>query len=410
MRFFPISRFVSRWLFLLLLLTAYCGVQAQMLNLPQQDNSSDSWDVGINLGTTQFFGDAANHNYFRKWSGESRLGVQIYAKRMISPVFGLGLNIFSTGVSSIKDRKSDGTAVDYSLWGNYDDLSLFGYANFSNLFGGTNSDRRFSVYGTLGFGISTWNTALTDNISGIVLRSGTTSGGSRFTNKAFVVPFGAGFDYRINDKWSVRAGGTMTTIFSDYVDEWKGGAKNDQLFYSHLGVTYYIHPGKHDWLRKKSRRRNKRSEEDMNKRPIPIYDYMVNPGPTPGSASGGQPEVDVMSLPLQPPAAPVKTAVQQTPPPTASHEEQAVGLRFRIQVLASRVPMDPLLMQKKYHFEYPVKVFHQDGLYRFTVGQFTSYHEALNESLRLRGLGVTGAFVTAYRDGMRVPLTKAMMK
>jgi hypothetical protein len=407
MRFSTIANSVFRFLFLFVLLTAYSGAFSQTLNIPSQEQSTDKWDVGINLGTTQFYGDASNHNYLQKWSGESRLGVQIYAKRMFSPVFGAGINLYSTGINSIKDRKSDGTAVDYSMAGNYDDLTIFAYANFSNLFGSYNSDRKFSVYGTLGFGVSTWNTALTNNITGGIIHSGTTAGSTTYGNKALVVPFGAGVDYRINNRWSVHAGGTMTTVLSDYVDEWKDGAKYDQLLYTHVGVTYYINPGKHaSLLGKKKTRRRRRSQDDMNKRPIPIFDYMVNPGPTPAEAVG-KPGVEVMSLPLQPGAAPQKAPVQKI----EKQQSSAHGLQFRIQVLASKVPLrDPLLLQAKYKFEYPVKVVHQDGYYRYTVGQFVSYQNALVECRKILGKGVRGAFVTAYLNGYRVPLTQKMMQ
>ncbi|MBE0650522.1 MAG: outer membrane beta-barrel protein [Bacteroidales bacterium] len=404
MRFSNIANSVSRFLILFVLITASSEVFSQTLSIPSQDNSTDKWDLNFNLGATQFFGDASNHSYFQKWKGESRLGIQISVKKMFSPVFGAGLSLYSTGINSIKDRKSDGTIVDYTLGGNYDDLTAFAYANFSNLFGSYNSDRKISIYGTLGFGVSTWNTALTDNISGAVIHSGTTVGTTKFANKALAIPFGAGVDYRINDNWSVHANGTLTTILSDYVDEWKDGAKYDQLFFTNIGVTYYIHPGKHESLlgRKKSRR-NRKSQDEMNKRPIPIFDYMVNPEPAPVE-SGGKSEVDMMTLPVQPATSP------ESPAPETKQQQPDAGLQYRVQILASRVPLrDPLLLQAKYKFDYPVKVFHQDGLYRYTVGQFSSYQVALSESRKLNSKGVNGAFVTAYRDGLRVPLTNAMM-
>lgn len=403
MRISTFANSVSRFLLIFVLILAYSGVFSQNLIMPPQSSTpNNKWDLNLNLGATQFYGDVSSHNYFQKWKGESRLGVQINLKKMFSPVIGAGISIYSTGISSIKDRKADGTKVDYSLGGNYDDLTVFAYANFSNLFGSYKQDRKLSIYGTLGFGVSTWNTALTDNISGSIIHSGTTVGTTKYANKALCVPLGVGLDYRINDHWGAHIGGTFTTVLSDDVDVWHDGFKYDQLLYSNVGVTYFIKPGKHVKLpgRKKSRR-NRRSEDEMNKRPIPIFDYMVNPGPVPVE-SEQKPEVDVLQLPLQ--KTPTTASEQKT-------EQSVSGLQFRVQVLASRVPLrDPLLLQAKYKFDYPIKVVHQDGLYRYTVGQFNSFQDALIESRKLVRQGVAGAFVTAYRDDRRVPLTKKMMQ
>ncbi len=401
MRISTSANSIYRFLLLFVLISACSGAFSQTLNIPPQSTPKGKWDLNLNLGTTQFYGDVSSHNYFKKWSGESKLGVQIYVKKMFNPVIGAGVSLYSTGINSIKDRKADGTKVDYSLGGNYDDLTVFVYANFSNLFGNYKRDRKLSIYGTLGFGVSTWNTALTDNISGAIIHSGTTVGSTKYANKALSVPIGAGLDYRINDRWAVHAGGTLTTILSDDVDEWHDGFKYDQLLYLNVGVTYFIKPGKHGKLlgRKKSRK-SKNSDGEMNKRPIPIFDYMVNPGPVPVE-SEQKPEVDVLQLPLQ------KT---QTNAPKQKAGQSVSGLQFRVQVMASRVPLrDPLLLQAKYKFDYSIKVVHQDGLYRYTVGQFSAYQDALIESRKLLREGVAGAFVTAYRDGRRVPLTKQMM-
>ena len=402
MRIPTIVNSVSRSLLLFVLISAFSGAFSQTLLIPPQSTPQDNWDLSLNLGATQFYGDVSSHNYFQKWNGESRLGVQINVKKMFSPIIGVGISLYSTGISSIKDRKADGTKVDYSLGGNYDDLTVFAYANFSNLFGSYNKDRKLSIYGTLGLGVSTWNTALTDNISGSIIHSGTTVGAAKYANKAFCVPLGAGVDYRINDHWAAHVGGTFTTVLSDDVDVWHDGFKYDQLLYSNVGVTYFIKPGRHgELLGRKKSRKNRRSEDEMNKRPIPIFDYMVNPEPNPVE-TGQKQEVDVLQLPLQ--ETPAKTPEQKA-------EQSVSGLQFRVQVLASRVPLgDPLLLQAKYRFDYPVKVVHQDGLYRYTVGQFSSFQDALIENRKLLRKGVAGAFVTAYRDGRRIPLTKQMMQ
>lgn len=393
MRNSGLLKFTSRFLLLFMLFSVACPAAfSQMLNVPQKQEptSLDTWDVGLNLGITQFYGDVSSHNYFQKLSGESRIGVRIYAKKMFNPAIGAGVSLFSTGIESIKDRNK-GQVVSYNLGGNYDDLTVFAYANLNNLFGAYKDNRRLSVFGTLGFGISTWKTALTNNITGAIVRSGSGDGTRKYANKALCVPVGAGLDYKIDSHWAVHAGGTFTTVLSDDLDLWHDGAKYDQLFYTHVGVTYYLKPGHGSFHHRK---RNKR-RGPVNKQPIPIFDYMVNPVQPPvDSIKKSKPDVLVIS--------PKRTS--------AAEQKAKPNFEFRVQIAASRKHLDPLLLRAKYKLDYPVKVVHQDGYYLYSVGNYSSYQDALAGCRNILLSGVQGAFVTAYLNNQRVHLTNKMMQ
>lgn len=395
MRISSFATSIFRILLLFVLVLAVSGAYSQAYMPSPQTTSVDKWDVGLDLGYTQFYGDVSSHNYFQKLSGESRIGVEVYARRMFNPAVGAGIGLFSAGLRSIKD-KENGKTVSYTMGGNFDDLSVFAYADFSNLIGNYRSSRKLSVYGKLGLGVSIWNTGLTNNITGSIIRSGTTSGSTKYANKALCVPLGAGLDYRINDHWAVHAGGTFTTVLSDDVDLWHGGFKYDQLFYTHVGVTYYIQPGHHGSLlgenNERTRHRRNRRKRQINKASIPIFDYMVNPAP---EVTPLKPKLDELHVPLKAPS---------------GEKATSTGVQFRIQIMASRVRLDPVLLQAKYKFDYPVKEVHQDGYYRYTIGQFRTYQQALTECRKILGMGVHGAFVTAYRNGQRIPLTYKMMR
>lgn len=395
MRFSSFVNSIIRFLLLFVLVSACSGAFSQTLMATQQQATVNKWDVGLDLGLTQFYGDVSSHNFFKKLSdGESRIGVRIYARRMFNPAIGAGISLFSTGLRSIKDRY-EGKTVSYNLGGNFDDLSVFAYADFSNLFGNSNS-HKLSVYGKLGLGISTWNTALTNNITGEIIHSGATIGSTKYANKAFCVPLGAGLDYRISDRWSVHAGGTFTTVLNDDVDIWRGGSKYDQLLYTNVGVTYFIQSGHHESLQGENqqvsyeqKRRNRR-ERKIQKNYIPIFDYMVNPAPV---TAPQRPKVDVLT-PVVKKSQPSKQTVQ-----------------FRVQIMATPKPLaDPSVLQVKYKLGYPVKVVYQNGLYLYSVGHFTTFQDALNSCRVILGKGVHGAFVTAYKNGHRVPLTNKMMR
>ncbi len=392
MRNSGLAKFTSRLILLSMLFTIACPEAfSQMLNVKQKTTNIDKWDVGLDLGITQFYGDVSSHNYFQKLSNESRIGVRIYAKKMFSPALGAGVSLFSTGLQSIKDM-NQGKAVNYSLGGNFDDLTVFAYANLNNLFGNYKDNRRLSVFGTLGFGVSIWNTALTNNITGAVVHSGTSDGTRKYANKALCIPVGAGLDYKINSHWAVHAGGTFTTVLSDDLDLWHDGSKYDQLFYTHVGVTYYLKPGHGSFhhRRKKNRRR-----EPVNKQHIPIFDYMVNPGPAPVDSTK-KTKLDVLVIP------PKKASANQ--------QKTKSSFQFRVQIAASRKHLDPTLIRSKYKLSYPVKEVHQDGYYLYSVGDYTTYQDALTGCRRVLLRGVQGAFVTAYLNNRRVHLTDKMMQ
>lgn len=394
MRSSGLAKVTSRFLILTVLVAASTGAFSQTLNIHQTSTTSSTngkWDVGLNLGLTQFYGDVSSHTYFKKLSGESRIGVQVYAKRMFNPAVGIGVGLFSTGIKSIKDRNK-GQVVSYNLGGNYDDLTVFAYANFNNLFGSYDENRRLSVYGTLGLGVSTWNTALTNNITGAVVHSGSNDGTRTYASKAMCVPLGLGLDYKINDRWSVHAAGTFTTVLSDDLDLWHDGAKYDQLFYTHVGVSYYLKPGHGNFLKKKKNR----EKENIRKRPIPIFDYMVNPNPGPAPVdSMKNKKLDLLKIPAK---------------KTSGKKLKSDGLQFRVQIAASKNILDPNLLKTQYKLDNAVKVVHQHGYYLYSVGNFVTYQDALAGCRRILAKGVHGAFVTAYLNNQRVVLTNKMMQ
>jgi|GEM_PF-1152814 len=385
-----LAKFIFRLFTLFMLVTVACPRAFSQQLISQRSSSLDKWDVGLNLGITQFYGDVSSHNYFQKLSGESRMGVRIYAKRMFNPAIGAGISIFSTGIKSIKDR-NQGQVVSYNLAGNYDDLTVFAYANLNNLFGAYKEKRRFYVFGTLGMGVSTWKTALTNNITGSIVHSGTRNGTRKYVNKALCLPVSAGLNYKIDNHWSVHAGGTFTTVFSDDLDLWHHGAKYDQLFYTHVGVTYYLNPGFGIFHHGK---KNKRREH-VNKQPIPIFDYMVNPVQSP-----------VDSTPK------TESRVLVMPPEKTSSNKQKIkpNFQFRVQIAAFRKRMDPLFLKEKYKLDSPVKVVYQNGYYLYSVGNYTRYKDALAGCRRILLKGIHGAFVTAYRNNRRVRLTSQMIQ
>ncbi len=387
-------------LFMLIMAVLFFGIPdvvAQELNTVSVNSFKNNWSIRLQPGFSQFYGDASNHNYFLKLKGEIGLYGDMSVRKMIIPAVGVGLNFAYAGLKSYKNQKADGTKVDFHLSGNYFDANLFVYVNFNHLFAGYKPGRRFTVYGTVGAGWGFWNSALTDGITGLTIKSGSKNGNYTYKTNAFVVPVGAGLNYRINEHWGVNLGGTLRTIFNDDVDVWHDGFKYDQIFSTNVGVTYHIRPG---WGR--SRKKEKRSKQspccnqnkERSKPVIPIYNFD---------------QIKVTSAPEKPAGQP--QTIELISAPEKSIKPAVRGFEFRIQIMAKTKPLnDASALQAHYHLPYPVVETHQHGLYRYSVGSFQNYSAALDAGKEIRRLGIFDAFVVAYRNGLRIPITSEMKK
>lgn len=376
---------------------AITGVTAQELNTNPGYSFKDNWAIQFQPGLSQFYGDASNHNYFQKFKGEFGLSADISVRKMLIPALGVGLNFGYAGLKSYKDQKTDGTKVDFHLNGNYFDANLFVYVNFNHLFAGYKPGRRFTAYGTAGLGWGFWNSSLMDGITGLTIKSGSKNGTYTYKTNAFVVPLSLGMNWRITDRWSVNLGGTLRTVFNDDVDVWHDGFKYDQIFSTQLGVTYHIRSG---WGRNAKKQKASRQSSCCNEKVekskpvIPIYGF------------------DEMK-PLSAPAGTVKhpQTVEPTSPPLKVKEAISPKFEFRVQIMAKTKPLpEASALQARYHLPYPVVETYQDGLYRYSVGSFQSYSVALAASKKIRSHGVFDAFVVAYRNGRRIPITTEMKK
>ena len=47
----------------------------------------------------------------------------------------------------------------------------------------------------------------------------------------------------------------------------------------------------------------------------------------------------------------------------------------------------------------------EDGLYKYMSGAYTTFDQATNAKVQLLVKGYGGAFITAYKDGKRIPMT-----
>lgn len=79
-------------------------------------------------------------------------------------------------------------------------------------------------------------------------------------------------------------------------------------------------------------------------------------------------------------------------------------LVFRVQLGAFKQPLSPSVFADVPDL---VMVRTSDGLYKYMTGSFSTFEQAAERKAQMLVKGYKGAFIAAYRDGKRVPLTQA---
>jgi len=389
-------------------------------------NSSDglfsNTELNYSIGFSQFYGDASSSGFFKKFSGEIGFAQSLNFKKHFSPVFAVGLNGYYGCVKSHKTISGSGAAIDYNLAGNYGDFNLRAYIDFNNLFWGRDYNRNLSAFGWLGIGYGFWSTGLTNNNNADYREVGDpvvgTTTGEVYKKAGVVMPFGLGLNYRLNEKFAVNIVGDYRLVLNDDVDVWRGGSKSDNLFYIGIGLSYYIKPG---FTKAKSRvkkskpkqvnyqeeksnkdekiKLNKKTDKpkvaEPNKKPlgdIPIYDIDFR--------AAKQAKEDIASKQKA-----VVDKVEMQPHTYGNVK----GVIYRVQILAKSTKLHNVqYLREKYNLSSDILEVYQDGVYRYSLGEFSNYRDAFRYSQNLRNKGLRDAFVVVYKDGKRIKLTKEM--
>ena len=94
----------------------------------------------------------------------------------------------------------------------------------------------------------------------------------------------------------------------------------------------------------------------------------------------------------------VEALVEEEPPPLS-------GTVFRVQIAASRVPLNESALKRIYIGQREIFMFEEEGWYKYAIGNFASYYEA--NAVR-KECGVKGAFIAAYSDNSKIELMTAI--
>jgi hypothetical protein len=83
------------------------------------------------------------------------------------------------------------------------------------------------------------------------------------------------------------------------------------------------------------------------------------------------------------------------------------GIYYRVQLAATSRFSDASTAFAAYNFSRPVLVERHDGLYKYTVGSFSTYSQADDFRKTVLSKGIRGAFIVAYSNGKRISVNDA---
>lgn len=378
-----------------------------------------NWSVGIGGGPNIFFGDLKVTNF---WPVSSNMNEWRYAgtftlTKQVSHVFAFRLQAMYGGISGTKRFYKDGTPCNQYFEGTIIESNLNTTINFSNLFSQYKPGRKFFIYGTLGIGVSTWDTKRKD----LVTMKLDTAGVGSYTTLALVGIGGIGAYYSFGDKVNLGIEWTVHGINSDYLDATKGGFQYDAYSMVTLNLTYNFN--------RKNPGKLQAAKMGKNLGPVPVK---PDPQAKPEPPAKSQAEKTQLTNPNQgklpelptPLSFPVRDTVKHTLPSTPAGDTLVFtsespdngdlfsedsgpivqGLSYRIQIFAFETNhYSAESVKAKFKLKQPVYKEFTEGWYRYTVGSFSTFKSAKAYMNKMRNFGIKGAFVARYHDGIRIP-------
>ncbi|MCK9203198.1 MAG: hypothetical protein M0P58_02035 [Bacteroidales bacterium] len=343
--------------FILFFFTGGSFAQEDKSHNSQTSSGFSRWQVGVSIGPDFFYGDL--NKYKIGISGSVSIAGGLFLSRQITPVFGVRGQVLAGGINGNKETNVDSNPVLKKFRGGFFEINVNGTINFSNLISKYKPSRKFFIYGTLGVGVTNWNTLQQDLVDDAVVSS---HPDPRRWRTAAVVPFGLGGAYCITDKLDLNLEWTFRMVTSDLLDQTTGGFKFDFYDYLAIGVTFNLG------------QRASRSQKLLD---YPYFSTTVSR--TPSEARIASPE----------------PANQ----PVYAENETYV---YTVQIFAfEKHHYSAEWIRKKYKIKQPVVREKEGNISRYIIGVFTTLNSAKSTRDAMLQKGIHDAFVVAYKDGKR---------
>lgn len=350
-----------------------------------QNEFRPHFQVGINGGTSLFFGDIKQYKFWPELSGinELRFAGGLNFNFQVTPAFAIRLHGIYGNLAGMRKE------WDVYFKSDYVETGINTVFNFSNIFGKVRNDRLLNVYGTIGIGLIQYNTIVKSyyentKIGSVGYGSGSGIGGRTLQG---IMLYGLGLDFRLNERLNLQLETTNRVMDSDMLDGRATGYPLDFYNYTSVGITY-----KFGFLKKK---------EVISESPEEETAVYYEPEKKEDTASAVKEEVPVEEETI----VTTDTLTEQLPSYPVEQIEELPGLEYRVQILARfHGPISLKFISETYSIPvYELKEDTYQGHEIYTVGSYNTYQEARQKRDELRSLfGITDAFVVAFDKGKRL--------
>ncbi len=382
----------------LLIIISFPIITVKAQNVIPNKGFSPHWEVGINGGTSLFFGDIKENPIIPVSSNnnEWRLGGGLMAGYQFSHVFGLrGQALYGqlAGTKSKLDRYFEGDYIEFNLNSTID---------LNNLFGRKRSDRLVSTYLLVGVGITNYNSTFYRLSTGTKLGYIGFGSGSGIDGRTLegIITGGVGVNFRINNHLVVNFETANRIMNSDQMDGWVNGFKYDVYNYTSLGLSYRFG-------RKKSKGVPQIPIEHQNVKEVSPMNHElvkekkpciaeIRPVMPPANSNTVKPEKQYQAT---------QKLQQHIAKPHVTTQPPHPRYEYRVQIRAkygSHIPIP--WISKKYGLpQQEIRESKHNGYYIYTVGSYDSYEQAKVHRDQLRSnYGINDAFIVAFKNGSRL--------
>jgi hypothetical protein len=345
----------SKYLLSVILFLSVCisaNSQNSAVKAAQGSGFAGRWFAGVTAGPDFYFGD------IRQPSGAFGNNISfsggIFGGRQLTNVFGIRGQILAGGIRGQRSVVQGDGNESFSFSGSFFELNANATINFSNMVSPYKTSRKFFIYGTVGVGMTSWGTQLTDLTdpeNPVVTPAGWRMGA--------VIPVGLGAFYSVTPRLNLGLEYTIRTVTSDLMDQYKANYKFDVYDYLAVGISFNF------------------GKPKAQPQVVRDYPYQV--------------------IPRSEPQPPVVTEPIRLPAPAPQTIDDYV---YVVQIFAfAKHDYSAETIRNRYHIVQPVKKVTTNGVNRYTVGNYRSLEYARELREEMIKKGIPDAFIIALKDG-----------
>lgn len=364
-----------RLVIILLLIMPSINLNAQFYNRHDKGFFSN-FLINASGGLLLFQGDIKTDNrifYKDDW----QLAAGFALRKRISPSFSFGIQVLNGKLQGTRLNSADATDENFKFHSDVFEYNFNSTINFSNLLLKTNPERLIDVYGFAGIGYSNWRTQLVNlKEFDIISSSGDDGKGLKGRTSELVYPVGIGVRFNLGKNLGISLENTLRFVNSDDLDaRIIEGTRNDFYTYTSIGISLKLVP--EEKIKYAPKKRKKLNIFKLNnKKKIPSIEIPEIPQP--------------LVLPL-----PISDSVYYT-----------------LQILAKREKESKIKhLIETFNIEEQIYLsYHKDSLYRYTIGWYEFFEEAVENLKIIIDNGITDAFIVKYQNGIRMPIWSSQIE